>query len=253
VPGDLADAPSLRAGATGASAVLHLAAQTHARRERDYRAINVDGTAHMLQAAQVAGVERFVHVSTRAVSPDGGAYSRSKLEAEELVRSAPLEDVIVRLPEVYGAGGREGIDDMLRRARAGSPIPVVGRGTELLCPVHVDDVTGPLVAALSAPAAAGRTYTLAGDCHTAREVAEACARAHGGRSRIVGVPSALVVLACAGARILPLPVYPDQLARLKAEKSEPSPDAGDDLGFAPRPLEGGLRDAASPAAAAESR
>jgi 2-alkyl-3-oxoalkanoate reductase len=251
-PGDLADAESLRAGATGAAAVLHLAACTHARRDGDYRAVNVDGTARMLEAARAAGADRFVHVSTRAISAHGGGYSRSKLEAEELVRSAPLEHVIVRLPEVYGAGGQEGIDAILRRARGGSAIPVVGRGMDLLCPAHVDDVTGPLVAALSAPVAAGRTYTLAGDCHTAREVAEACARAYGGRNRIVCVPARLVALACAGARFLPLPVYPDQLARLRAEKPAPSPEARDDLGFAPRPLEEGLRDTASAAAAGAS-
>jgi nucleoside-diphosphate-sugar epimerase len=250
--GDLADAASLRAGAIGAVAVLHLAARTHARREGDYRAVNLEGTARVLEAAEAAGVERFVHVSTRAISPQGGGYSRSKLEAEELVRAAPLEHVIVRLPEIYGAGGREGIDDMLRRARARSAIPVVGRGTDLLCPAHVDDVTAPLVAALSVPGAAGRTYTLAGPCRTVREVAEACARAYGGSNRIVGVPSPLVALACAGARFLPIPVYPDQLARLQAEKPAPSPEASAELGFAPRPLEEGLRDAASPAAAAGS-
>ncbi len=255
VRGDLADAASLRTGATGAAAVLHLAARTHARREGEYRAINVDGTARMLAAARDAGVDRFVHVSTRAISPQGGAYSRTKLEAEDLVRAAPVEHAIVRIPEVYGAGGREGVDDMLRRAARGSAIPVVGRGADVLCPVHVDDVTGPLVEALSAPAAAGRTYTLAGECHTAREVAEACASAYGARARTVGVPAPVVRLACAGARFLPLPLYPDQLARLRAEKPAPSPEAGSDLGFAPRPLAEGLRDAgavASPAAPAGS-
>jgi nucleoside-diphosphate-sugar epimerase len=251
VRGDLADEASLRTGATGAAAVLHLAALTHARREGEYRAINVDGTARMLAAARDAGVDRFVHVSTRAISPQGGAYSRTKLEAEDIVRAAAMEHAIVRIPEVYGAGGREGVDDMLRRAARGSAIPVVGHGADVLCPVHVDDVTGPLVEALSAPAAAGRTYTLAGECHTAREVAEACASAYGARARVVGVPAPVVRLACAGARFLPLPLYPDQLARLRAEKPAPSPEAGSDLGFAPRPLAEGLRTAGAVAGPAE--
>jgi nucleoside-diphosphate-sugar epimerase len=137
---------------------------------------------------------------------------------------------------------------MLRRASRGSVIPVVGRGADVLCPVHVEDVTGPLVEALSAPAAAGRAYTLAGDCHTAREVAEACAQARGGRARVVGVPVSAVRLACAGARFLPLPLYPDQLARLRAEKPGPSPQARADLGFAPRSLKEGLWDAGAVAA-----
>ena len=240
VPGDLGHAGSLQAATAGVGAVLHVAARTHARRDRDYRIVNAEGTARLVDAARAAAVERFVHVSTRAVSPHGGGYSRSKREAEELVRSAGLEHVIVRLPEVYGASGGKGIDEMLARARRGASIPVVGRGSEHLCPVHVDDVTGPLVEALSQPVAAGRTYTLAGACLPAREVARACAEASGGRSRVVGVPIPVVRLAGLAARLAPLPLYPDQLARLRSEKPSASPEARDDLGFAPRPLDEGL-------------
>ena len=237
VDGDLDNPRSLRAATAGAAAVLHLAARTHARRDVEYQAINVDGTARLLHAARGAGVGRFVYVSTRAVSPHGGGYSRSKRSAEELVRLAGLEYVVVRLPEVYGAGTGEGIDEMLARARRGAIIPVVGRGRDLLCPVHVDDVTGPLVAALSHPVAAGRTYTLAGDCIPARDVASACSRACGGNARILGVPSPVVRLASLAGRLLPLPIYPDQLARLRSEKPAGSPEAMDELGFAPRPLD----------------
>jgi nucleoside-diphosphate-sugar epimerase len=221
--------------------VLHLAARTHARSERDYRSANTDGTARLLAASKQAGVGRFVHVSTRAASPDGGAYSRSKLAAEELVREAGIEHVILRLPEVYGAGSREGVDDMLARARRGAAVPVIGRGADRLCPVHVDDIVGPVVAALSAAAARDRTYTLAGECRSAREVAAACVEAAGGRSRIVRVPAAAVAAASVAARFLPLPLYPDQLARLRAEKPGGTPEAAADLGFEPRSLADGLR------------
>jgi hypothetical protein len=43
------------------------------------------------------------------------------------------------------------------------------------------------------------------------------------------------------ARVAPLPLYPDQLARLRAPRPAPSPEAAAELGFAPRPLEAGLR------------
>ena len=238
--GELEDPHSLREACDGATAVLHLAARTHARRALDYRRTNVDGTERLLDSAAATGVERFVHVSTRALSPDGGAYSVSKLEAEALVRDAALDRVIVRLPEVYGSGGREGIDDMLARANAGRAIPVVGRGREVLCPVHIDDAAGALVAALSSPAAAGRTYTLAGECMSQMEVARTCAAAFGGRSRIVRVPVPVVAAAGALGRFLPLPVYPDQLARLRADKPGASSEAAADLGFRPKPLRAGL-------------
>ena len=41
--------------------------------------------------------------------------------------------------------------------------------------------------------------------------------------------------------MLPLPIYPDQLARLRAEdKPQPSPEAEQELGFRTRPLAEGL-------------
>jgi len=240
-PGGLADADSLRAAVDGARAVVHLAAVTHARREHQYMAVNVAGTEHLLDAATQAGVARFVYVSTRAASAAGGWYSRSKLEAERRVAGSGLETVIVRLPEVYGAGGREGVDGMLDRAVRGRPIPVVGSGDDVLCPLHVDDAVVALAGALEAPRAAGRTYTLAGECRSARAVAEACAEAAGGRSRVVSIPIALVRAASMAARVVPLPLYPDQLARLQAEKPSPSPDAAADLGMHARRLDTGLR------------
>lgn len=238
--GALEDPAALAEAARGVAAVLHLAARTHARRAADYRRANVDGTARLLAVAAESGVERFVHVSTRAVSARGGAYSVSKLDAEQLVRRAGLEHVIVRLPEVYGGGGHEGIDDMIARAKAGRAIPVVGRGRELLCPVHIDDAARALVGALSSPEAAARTYTLAGECLSQMEVARACATAFGGRSRIVSVPVPAVAAAAALGRFLPLPVYPDQLARLRADKPAASPEAAADLGFRPKDLSAGL-------------
>ncbi|MEK6277753.1 MAG: NAD-dependent epimerase/dehydratase family protein [Actinomycetota bacterium] len=239
-PGDLGDGASLAQAAQGAAAVVHLAALTHARRVRDYQRVNVEGTANLLAAVREASAGRFLFVSTRAVSPDGGGYSRSKARAEELVKETGGDFVIVRLPEVYGAGGAEGVDEIVARARRGAAIRLVGSGSDQLCPVHVDDALEALAAALDSPAAAGRTYTLAGQCFSAREVAEICVRSFGSDSRIVGVPVPAVAAASLLARVLPVGLYPDQLDRLRAEKPPLSPEAGPDLGFAPRPLAEGL-------------
>ncbi len=240
VRGDLEDAGSLRRGLQGAQAVVHLAALTHARRDRLYERVNVEGTRLLLDSARNEGAGRFLHVSTRAISEAGGGYSRSKRTAERLVRQAGMDTVIVRLPEVYGAGGNEGVDRIIAQARAGSLIPVAGRGEDEICPAHVQDVAAATAAALEVPAASGRTYTLAGKCMTVREFAEACITLLGSSSRVRPVP--LLALRAAGlaAHVLPLPLYPDQLARLRAAKSPASPQAQTDLGFSQRSLADGL-------------
>jgi NADH dehydrogenase len=197
--------------------------------------VNVVGTGNLCAAAAAAGVRRFVYVSTRAIDPAGGGYSASKAAAEDVVRRSGLEWVIVRLPEVYGADGKEGIDDLIRRGLAGRRIPIVGDGSVVLRPIHVDDAVAALVAALRTPRTE-ETFTLGGDPITLQEVARASAAAGGGRSRIVGLPPWAIGLACRAARLLPLPVYPDQLKRLTAPKPDPSPQAATELGFRPRPF-----------------
>ena len=221
--------------------VLHLAAVTHARRSRDYVETNVRGTQRLLDAAARHGVLRFVYVSTRAVSEAGGAYSRSKLQAEGAVAEAPVEHTIVRLSEMYGGAGAEGIDQIVSRARRGAAVPVVGEGAERVCPMHVDDAVAALVGAVAAPAAGGRTYTLGGECMSIREFAEACARAFSTPARLRPVPVAAVAALGLLGRVLPLPIYPDQLARLRAaDKPQVSPEAERELGFRTRPLAEGL-------------
>jgi NADH dehydrogenase len=241
IQGDLGDGSTLDAAVEGAEVVLHLAAVTHARRARDYAETNVDGTQRLLDAAGRHGVRRFVHVSTRAVSETGGAYSRSKLQAERAVAEAPVEHTIVRLSEMYGGAGAEGIDQIVARARRGAPIPVVGEGAERVCPMHVDDAVAALVGAVEAPVAGGRTYTLGGECMSIRKFAEACGRAFSSPARLRPIPVTAVAALGVLGRVLPLPIYPDQLARLRAEdKPEPSPEAEQELGFRTRPLAEGL-------------
>jgi len=240
VRGDLADPPSLARAVDGVDAVLHLAALTHARRPRPYAEVNVGGTIALVEAFRRSQARRLVLVSTRAVSPRGGAYSVSKLRAEKVVRSLGPRQAIVRLPEVYGAGGAEGVDRLVSLAAASRTLALPGRGGHEVSPVLVDDVVGPLVAALDADAAAGRTYTLAGPAMTTRSFAEACVAAFGSGSRIVHVPISALAVASTLARVAPLPFYPDQLRRLLAPKPGPSPEAHADLGFWPRGVEEGL-------------
>lgn len=240
VTGELSDPASLRRAVADVEAVVHAAALTHSRSASRYDAVNVVGTQNLAQAASKAGVRRFLFISTRAISEDGGAYSRSKRRAEEIVRSADVPWTIVRLPEVYGAGGAEGIDRMIALARRGRRVPVVGRGDDIICPAHIDDVVGACVRALGAPAAVGRTYTLAGPCMSVREFVGLACDAFGSGTKTLPVPTSLVAVLGHAARIVPLGLYPDQLERLRAAKPAPSPEALTDLMFRARAVRDGL-------------
>ncbi len=238
--GALEDPPSLARAVHGVDAVLHLAAITHARRPGLYDQINLQGTVSLLDAARTTALDRFVFASTRAISPAGGAYSRSKNAAERAVERSGLRYTIVRLPEVYGAGGTEGVDRIIELARRGRPIPLFGADSGQLCPAHADDILPPLLEALESGRCLDKTYTLAGDCLTLREFAHACVDAFNSKSRIIDLPLIAVHALAAAAKLLPLPVYPDQVARLLAPKPGVSPEAFDELCFRPRSLKDGL-------------
>jgi NADH dehydrogenase len=238
--GSFDDVSSLGRATAGVHAVVHLAGLTHSRDPEFYARVNTNGTAAVVSAAGQAGVERIVYVSTRAVSPTGGAYSVSKLRAEEVVRASSIPHVIVRLAEIYGGGTQEGIDRMVRAARSGSILTVIGDGSYILCPIHIDDAAAALVGALEAPVAIGKTYTVGGPCLTLGDFADECQRVLGGGRR-VRIPLVAVRAAGVVARRLPLPLYPDQLSRLRSLKEQPTPYAERELGFHVRPLSEGLR------------
>jgi NADH dehydrogenase len=238
--GDILDLSSLSAAVEGAAAIVHLAALTHSRSPAQYDEVNLRGTENLLAASENAGVKRFLFISTRAISEEGGPYSRSKRRAEEAVRASGLDWTIVRLPEVYGAGSAEGVDRIIDLARRGARIPLVGRGDDILCPAHVDDVVEPCARALNTPEAVRRTYTLSGPCLTMREFATVAANAFGQESRIIKIPVSAVAILAKAARVLPVGLYPDQLARLRAPKSPASPEAEAHLAFRPRSLQEGL-------------
>ena len=107
VPGDLTEPGSLARACRGADVVYHVAAdyRLFARDPREIYRTNVDGTRSILQAAEEAGVTRFVHTSsvgalgltadgspadeTTPVSLDRmvGHYKRSKFLAERCAES----------------------------------------------------------------------------------------------------------------------------------------------------------------------
>lgn len=245
VTGDLSIPTSLHEAVEGADVIVHLAALTHSRSLARYREVNVVGTMNLLAAARLGDVGRFVFVSTRAISPEGGAYSCSKARAEEAVRDGGVPWTIVRLPEVYGTGGAEGVDRILKSVRTGAVVPIVGRGDDRLCPAHIDDVVTACVRTMESSEAIGRTYTLAGPSVTVLEFVELAGKALGRRPRVLKVPTLVVAALAAVSRVLPLPIYPDQLTRLRSPKPAATPGAQVDLMFYPRPLSDGLKEVAA--------
>ncbi|HEX8064457.1 MAG TPA: NAD-dependent epimerase/dehydratase family protein [Allosphingosinicella sp.] len=139
----------------GADAVIHLAGAINARNRAGFEAVNVIGTAAMIDAARKAGVRRFVHVSSLAAREPGlSEYGRSKARSERLVAASGLDWTIVRPPAVYGPGDRETLE-LFKMARRGLiALPPAGR----LSVIHVEDLCRLILAVLDDADSWAETY-----------------------------------------------------------------------------------------------
>ncbi len=246
---DVTRPESLAGVCTDIDQVLHLAAVTHSNRSARYTEVNAFGTRNLVAEARRAGIQRFTLVSTRAISPAGGAYSRSKIHAEEIVRSSGLAWNILRPAEVYGTEGGpqgnpgEGISALIERCRRGRWVPVPGDGSPLLAPVYLDDVVDGICRAVTAPGQGGMLMLAGPEEMTYLELIRRLAAYFHTRPRTLGVPAGLLALAARALALLPFdepPLYADQVARLFSPKSHDTESAFRAFGFTARPLEQGL-------------
>src|SRR5262249_36025528 len=148
-------------------------------------------------------VRRFVFVSSLAAAgptvPDQPIdesrppspvtdYGRSKLAAEELVRSGSLPWTIVRPPVVYGEWDRATLK-IFRLAKRGVAL-VFGDGSQELSVIHAEDLARALGAAADSPATPSRPYFATHPAPpTSLHLGRSCALALGTTPRIVPVPA----------------------------------------------------------------
>ena len=211
VTADLRDRAAIGSAVEGVDAVIHSAAVIHPRRAREFHAVNVMGTRHLVDAAVRAGVCRFVQVSSNAAAgwqrrrealmteddvprPVGG-YGRSKLEAERLVmeahESGRLEAAVIRPCRFYGPGYPPRIARVLEMVASGK-VPIFGDGLALRSMSFVDDVVDVLVQCLAEPAATGQVFWIADERpYTTVGAFEAMATAAGVPLRTRTLPEAI--------------------------------------------------------------
>lgn len=154
--GSLEDTGAVAGAAHGAEVVFHLAGGVRGPGTLTAQTLNVGGTDALLSGLARAHTKPVVvYASTGAVHGDRSGlwvteahapcpdtdYARSKLAAEELLRSSGARTRVARLGLVVGPGIRATMEDRLRLGRAWLP----GEGTNHVPLVHVDDAVGALL------------------------------------------------------------------------------------------------------------
>jgi nucleoside-diphosphate-sugar epimerase len=268
VPGDLVNAAAVRAAAEGCGVVYHIAATYREAGQPDsaYRAINVEGTRHVLETMRELGIPKGVYTSTLAVFSDTGGrlvdesyrydgphiseYDRSKWAAHYQVADpliqAGLPLVIVQPGLVYGPGDTSSARDAFIQYLQ-HKLPMAPQKTAF-CWAHVDDIARGHILAME-KGKPGESYIIAGPPHT---FIEALAQAE----RITGIPAprlhpspglmkAMAAFMGAVEQVVPLPdMFTGEYLRVNAGVTYigSNAKAKRELGYDPRPLADGLRD-----------
>jgi uncharacterized protein YbjT (DUF2867 family) len=161
-PGDILDPASLGSAAAGADAIIHLVGIISEVGVSTYENVHTRGTAKVVQAAQRAGVRRFVHMSALGTRPNAASrYHQSKWAAEESVRRSDLAFTIFRPSLIYGP--EDQFVNLYAKIIHLSPVvPLLGSPRARFSPVPVEAVATAFVKSLTEPKAVGQTYDLCG-------------------------------------------------------------------------------------------
>lgn len=200
IAGDITDADDVRRAAVGSDSAIHCAALLGGASQdiEPFRAVNVDGTRHVLDAGEALGMRRVVAVSTGTFfdtsggleredapvskAPSSDPYTITKMAAFEdaMARAAAGQDVVTTHPgAIFGPSpvvsntlGRTSFNRVLlsalrQRIEQYLRFPVSW--------VFADDVAGGCILALDR-GVSGERYMLDGRPEDVVSTAEACSR-----------------------------------------------------------------------------
>jgi nucleoside-diphosphate-sugar epimerase len=211
--GDLR-ASDFRPGLEGCDAVVHLAAHVHRMSDtredrRAFNEVNVSATANLVRSCESAGVGRIVFLSTVKVHGEtsgeqpftesspivpSDSYSRSKAEAEELVRQSRVRSVILRPPLVYGPGVGANLLRLIRAVADRRLLPL-GSIENRRSLVYVDNLVDAITRCVTADLDGDATFLVSdGEDVSSPELVRRIAAALGVRARLLSVPASLLLL-----------------------------------------------------------
>ena len=264
VAGDLRDPAALKEAVAGVEVVYHIAAMYRVAGMPDdvYRAVNGQAVGDLVEASAAAGVRRVVICSTVGVHGDvehppanedaplrpGDVYQRSKLEGERLGREAGarlgIEVTIARPSGIYGPGDRRLLK--MFRGIARRRWVTLGNGRIYYHLTYIDDLVEGFRLCGEHPAAANRTYILAGgEVTTLNELIALIARVAGVPPPTLHLPAwpfwlagAACEAVCAPFGIEP-PIYRRRVDFFTKSRAFDITRARREIGYAPQV---GLRD-----------
>ncbi|MCY4021402.1 MAG: complex I NDUFA9 subunit family protein [Chloroflexi bacterium] len=163
VEGDVTVPASLPPAMENVSAVIHLVAIAMEKGGQTYESVNFQGTVNVLDAAQAAGVKRFINMSQNGARSDlPFRFLASKGRAQEYVAASNMQWTALRPSAIFGP--QDEFFNTFARLLKLTPLvfPLIGGGKAEFQPVSVHDVVEAAIRCLDDEGAIGRELTLGG-------------------------------------------------------------------------------------------
>jgi nucleoside-diphosphate-sugar epimerase len=194
------------------------------------------------------GVQRLIAFSStsrfskaNSSSPAEQFVAESLARAEDSVASTcvrlGIAYTIFRPTLIYGAGRDRNVADIARFAGRFGVFPLLGKGSGLRQPVHVEDLAQACILAADTSSSLNRIYNLSGgETLTYRQMVERVFQAMGKHPRIVSVPESVFRLTIQSARLFPnyRHLKPEMATRMDRDLCFDHLAAVRDFAFAPR-------------------
>src|SRR5215217_392094 len=149
--GDVSDTWALSASMQGTDALVNIAS------------LGFGHADSILRAAQEAGIQRAIFVSTTAIFTQLNARSKKvRVAAETAIKSGGLKYTILRPTMIYGSRLDRNMGRLVRFMRYSPIIPIFGDGNYLQQPIYVGDVAQSIVNCLCNDQTVSKSYNIAG-------------------------------------------------------------------------------------------
>jgi len=223
VTAGLVDEEALRRAFAGCDAVAHCAGINRELGGQTYDVVHVDGTRHVVHAAEQAGVGRIALLSFLRARPNcGSAYHETKWAAEEIVRESTLKWTVLKPGMIFGRGDH--MLDHLTRTLCTFPV-FVSMGGRRIRPLAVGDVVDILTASLIDGRLAQKTTPVTGPTELKFDDAvRLVGNVIGKRPILIRLPIALIYgVAWLAERLMTVPlIAAAQVRILEEEVVEPA-------------------------------
>jgi len=193
---DVTRPDTLQNAFTGGTAVIHTVAIAIEKGGKNYERINYQGTVNVVQAAQSAGIKRFINISQLGADSNlPYRFLASKGKAQEYVAASSLDWTALRPAVIWGP--EDEFANSFARLIPITPIifPIVGDQGSQFQPVWVEDVATCCLKILKDEGTIGQEYEIGGpEVLTLEEIERRTLKALGAKRIMVRFPMPLLRL-----------------------------------------------------------